>query len=254
MVTSRIMVYSEAVDSVASNAHGSRLGNPDETSPIPLELEIVARRKRVVRREGRSQEETSPFPREFEVVARKTRESQEETSPLLLDFKVILPDGEPGFVCTARPPRSPRPRRLSSRALPRLKWHGAEASTELREYAARIASGEVLPPYRGPILANGESPRLRPERAAPQEMPATRVDQSRDNSKGDSKASLKFLLALIVMGALVVAAALLGDDAKLRDLGQSIARWGTGRDDSFQVHRLSDPASAPASGTPAPQR
>jgi hypothetical protein len=249
MVSPAVMVYSHAVDSVAGNAQGSRRGNPDETSPFPVELEIVARRKRVVHREGRSQDETSPFPLEFEVVARKTQESQEETSPFLLEFKVILPDGEPAFVRTARPPRAPRPQRSSSKGLPRLKWHGVEASAELRQYAARIAAGEVLPPYRGPILANGEYPPLRPERLARGASPVTPVAGRGD----DSKASLKFLLALVVMSALVVAAALLGDDAKLRDIGQAISRFGTGRGDSFQTYRASDPSS-PAVSSPAPQR
>src|SRR5262245_980143 len=50
-------------------------GSQDET-PFPLEFDIVAGRKRVVHREGRSQDETAPFPPVFEVVARKTRQSQ----------------------------------------------------------------------------------------------------------------------------------------------------------------------------------
>jgi hypothetical protein len=227
------------MDTVASS-HGSRRGSQDETGPFPLEFEVVARRKRVVRREGRSQEETAPFPLEFEVVARRAQQSQDETSPFLLEFMVVLPDGESAFVRTARPPRSRGAQRSAPRVLPRLKWHGVNASRELREYAARIASGEKLPPYRGPILANGESPRARPD--VPSAIP---VD--------DSKAFVKLALALMVMTALVVASAVLGDDAQLRGVGQSISAWLTGRDTSFQTLPLVVPG-APASGSSAPQR
>jgi hypothetical protein len=218
---------------VASSVRGSRRGSQDET-PFPIEFEIVARRKRVVHREGRSQDETAPFPLEFEVVARRPQQSQDETSPFLLEFKVVLPDGRAAFVRTARPPRLRGAVRSSPRALPVLRWHGVDASRELREYAARIASGESLPPYRGPILANGELPPLRPARHSrvhegPQAATAPRA--------GDSKAFVKFALALLVMTALVIASALLGDDAQLRGAGQSIGRWLTGRDSSFETLR-----------------
>jgi hypothetical protein len=221
------------MDTVVSSAHGSRRSSQDETAPFPLEFEVVARRKRVVRREGQSQDETAPFPLEFEVVARRARQSQDETSPFLLEFMVILPDGEPAFVRTARPPRSQSAQHSSPPVLPLLKWHGVDASTELREYAARIASGEKLPPYRGPFLANGESHR------ASEAPPAIPVD--------DSKAFVKLALALMVMTAFVVASAVLGDDAQLRDVGQSIGRWITGRDDSFQTLPPVAPAKAPDS-------
>jgi hypothetical protein len=227
------------MNTVASSAHGSRRGSQDETAPFPLEFEIVARRKRVVRREGRSQEETAPFPLEFEVVARKAQQSQDETSPFLLEFMVILPDGESAFVRTARPPHSQGAERSSPQLLPRLKWHGMDASSELREYAGRIASGEKLPPYRGPILANGDSPRARAE--AP---PAILVD--------DSKAFVRLALALMVMTAIVFASAVLGDDAELRSAGQAISRWLTGRDESFQTLPPVVPAPAPA-GSSAPR-
>jgi hypothetical protein len=245
MVAFVAMVYSPNMDTVVSSVSGSRRGSQDETAPFPLEFEIVARRKRVVRREGRSQDETAPFPLEFEVVARKAQHSQDETSPFLLEFMVVLPDGKNAFVRTARPPRSRGPQRSSPRVLPRLKWHGVDASRELREYAARIASGEKLPPYCGPILANGESPRARPATSSGVQ-PAVLVD--------DSKAFLKLALALLVMTALVVAAAVLGDDAKLRSMGQSISGSLTGRDDSFQTLPSRVPATAPASGSSAPQR
>jgi hypothetical protein len=233
---------------VVSRAHGSRRSQ-DETSPFPLEFEIVARRKRVVHREGRSQDETAPFPLEFEVVARRAHQAQEETSPFLLEFKVILPDGQAAFVRTARPPRSRRAQRSSPRALPRLKWHGVDASKELREYAARIAAGESLPPYRGPILANGEFPRVR--------STASRTMNGGPHATAaqpgeDSKAFVKFALALVVMTALVVASAVLGDDTQLRGIGQSIRSWFTGRDDSFETLRPVEAAKppAPASSTP----
>ena len=63
------------MDSVVSSASGSTRHSQEETGPFPLELEIVTRRKRVVRREGRNQEETAPFPLELEVVARKAQQS-----------------------------------------------------------------------------------------------------------------------------------------------------------------------------------
>jgi hypothetical protein len=248
VVASVAMVYSRHMDTVVSSANGSRRGSQDETGPFPLEFEIVARRKRVVHREGRSQDETAPFPLEFEVVARKAQQCQDETSPFLLEFMVILPDGETGFVRTARPPRS-RGAQRSPRGLPRLKWHGVDASRELREYAARIASGEKLPPYRGPILANGESPRAHSALSptlSPAVPPTIIVD--------DSKAFVKLALALMVMTALVVAAAVVGDDAQLRSVGQSISGWLTGRDDSFQTPPSVVPATVPASGSSAPQR
>jgi hypothetical protein len=216
-------VYASSMDAVSS-AHGSKRGSQDETSPIPLEFEIVARRKRVVQREGRNQDETAPFPLEFEVVARNTKQSQDETSPFLLEFMVILPDGESAFVRTARPPRS-RGTQSSLGGLPLLKWNGVNASRELRRYAARIAAGESLPPYRGPILDNpslynGGLQRLRGAGQPAAQAPApAAVD--------DSKAFVKFALALILMSALVVASAMLGSDAQLRGVGKSIRDWSS---------------------------
>lgn len=214
------------MDTVVSSGGGSKRSRQDESSPIPLAFEIVARRKRVVRREGRSQDETAPFPLEFEVIARRAPQSQEETSPFLLEFMAVLPNGEPAFVRTARPPRTCT-RRSSPRRLPILKWHGADASTELRQYAARIAAGECLPPFRGPILESGEFPQLRrggvqAAHAAPRAM--SRAD--------DSKAFTKLALAFVVMSALVVASAVVGSDEQLRGVGQAISGWLTGNDDA----------------------
>jgi hypothetical protein len=229
------------MDSVVSSGSGSRRGSQDETGPFPLELEIVNRRKRVVRREGRNQDETAPFPTELEVVARKAQQSQEESSPFLLEFTVMLSDGEPAFVRTARPSRSRSAQRSSPRRLPRLKWNGADASRELREYAARIASGEKLPPYRGPILANGEAPR-------------TRTDARRVTPADDSNGFVKLKLALLVMSALVIAAAVLGDDARLSTVGESIRGWLTGRGESFQALQPMLSATSSTSGADAAQR
>jgi hypothetical protein len=245
VASSAILVYPWNVDTSFSNVDGSRRGTQDETGPFPLEFEIVARRKRVVRREARNQDETAPFPLEFEILARKPQQSQDETSPFLLEFAVVLPNGQPGFVRTARPPRSRRAARSSPKVLPRLKWHGVDASTELREYAARIAAGEVLPPYRGPILANGELPRLRPERSAPMAPHAAPVD--------DSNGFVKLVLAFFVMSAFVVASAMLGDDATLRNVGHTLSRWITGGDESVQMQRPSQPPSSPVPESPVPQ-
>ena len=232
------------MDTVSSSAQGSKRGSQDET-PFPLEFEIVARRKRVVHREGRNQDETAPFPLEFEVVARKAQQNQDETSPFLLEFMVELPSGESAFVRTARPPREARSRAArssqgSSRRLPRLKWHGVDASVELREYAARIAAGESLPPYRGPILANGALPQVRPssQPSKPSSQPVSVVD--------DSKAFVKLALALMVMSALVVASAVLGNDAQLRNVGRSISDWFTGRSASSEMLRSSEATSSSA--------
>jgi len=219
-------------------------GSQDET-PFPLEFDIVARRKRVVHREGRSQDETAPFPPEFEVVARKSLQSQDETSPFLLEFSVILPSGASAFVRTARPPRSRGARRSPRRGLPILKWQGVNASPELRSYAARIAAGESLPPYRGPILETGEFSTLAAQAAAtipPHGMARHGVAPAASTPAADSKAFVKLGLALIVMSTLVIASALLGDDAQLRQLGQSIGDWFSGRD-SVEFSPPSEPAA-----------
>jgi len=105
----------------------------------------------------------------------------------------------------------------------------------------------MLPPYRGPILANGEFPRLRPERPVPAAAQVTRSD--------DSNGFVKLALALIVMSVFVVATVMLGDDATLRGVGQSISRWLSGGDDSSQMLHPSEPVSSrTASSPPAPRR
>jgi hypothetical protein len=242
-------VYARRMDTVVGSAGGSRRGDLEETSPLPFEFEILARRKRVVRREGRSQDETAPFPLEFEVVARKSRQSQDETSPFLLEFRVVLPNGTEGFVRTARPPRRRGAPRPSLGGLPRLKWNGADASIELRRYAARIAAGESLPPYRGPMLANGELPQVR---ALPRQS-AQRASHAA--AAGDSQGLRRLAFTLLVMSALVVASVLLGNDAQLRQVGQSISGWFTGRDGSAERLRAIESRPLPsADSTPASQR
>jgi hypothetical protein len=65
---------------------------------------------------------------------------------------------------------------------------------------------------------------------------------------------VKLTLALLVMSALVVAAAVLGDDARLSTVGQSIRGWLTGRDESFQTLQPMVSATSPTSGSSAAQR
>jgi hypothetical protein len=70
-------------------------------------------------------------------------------------------------------------------------------------------------------------------------------------SVDDSKWFVKLALALMVMTALVVASAVLGDDAQLRRFGQSISSFFTGRDHSFETLR---PVEAPASPAASPSQ
>ena len=230
LATHVVRVYSLVVVTAVGASRSSQ-----EETPFPLELNVVAGRKRVVRREGQSQEETAPFPLELDVVARRAGHNQDETSPFLLEFSVVLPGGDAAFVRTARPPRSRDARRSSRRGLPRLKWNGVEASRALREYAARIAAGESLPPYRGPILETGDFPSVAAQSATEGARHAL--------APTDSVAFVKLGLALIVMAALLVASTLLGDDTALRNVGQSISDWFGGGTDSVQMPRSLDPAS-----------
>jgi hypothetical protein len=170
-----------------------------------------------------SQDETSPFPLEFEVIARKGRVNQDETSPFPLEFMVMLPDGEAAIACDPDALNA-RDEPLHSRGkrLPRLKFRGIDASPELREYVARVAAGEDLPPFRGPVLASGEFP-WNPRKP------------SREISGNGATTFLKVALGLIVLSAAVAASAVLGDDAELRATGHSISRWFMGADPSFEI-------------------
>ena len=179
------------------------------------------------------QDETAPIPLEFEVVARRGRSKQDETAPFPLEFMITSPDGEAAIVRV--------PVVAAAGALPELRWRGVEASRELREYAARIASGEDLPPYRGPILANGASPWVarKAKRPAP---PAPANEAAR---------IIELALALMLLLAAVAATAVLGDDVQLRAAGASISRWFTG-DRSFQEFPASGSGSTVA--PPAAER
>jgi hypothetical protein len=53
-------------------------------------------------------------------------------------------------------------------------------------------------------------------------------------------------LAMMVMTALVVASAAMGDDAQLRSVGQAVSRWFTGKDNSFQTLQPAAPVVAPS--------
>jgi hypothetical protein len=205
---------------VVSDAPGRKIRpGQEETSPIPLEFMVVSRRARV------NQEETAPFPLEFEVVSRKGRVSQEETSPFPLEFMIVLPDGEVALA------RAAGVRRRPGKTPPGLKWRGINASIELREYAARVAAGEDLPPFRGPILASGESSGVAPKGALPVRA-------------GQAPSVMKLALGLIVLSAALAASLMLGDDAELRAAGQAISRWFTGEKSSIETSAPVDPANA----------
>lgn len=216
------MAYSLVMATGSTDVAGLRArANQEETAPFPLEFQILSRRARP------SQDETAPFPLEFQIVSPDGRVSQEETSPFLLEFMVIQPDGEAVLA------RVPCVQRAQVGALPRLKWRGIDASLQLRRYAARIASGEKLPPFGGPILVDGAFPG-KPSRKAPRRA---RTSQTRN--------IVKFALGAIALVALA-ASLMLGDDAQLQSAGQSISRWFTGDNGAFQVFPTLEPANAPA--------
>lgn len=202
----------------ASGKRGPR-GSQDETSPFLLEF-MVARPL------GQSQDETSPFPLDFVVVARERRARQDETAPFPLEYQVKELESDAESVRVERVERSiaePQPRRAVS---------DVQASAQLRDYAARVAAGEALPPYRGPILASEERARaVVPGPAEPSSDPG--------------KAIVKLALGVMLMMAALVAAAVGGDDAALRAAGAAIGGWFTGNDGSFERFPLDAAQSAP---------
>lgn len=213
------MAYSLAMLTGGTNGTGLRgRASQEETAPFPLEFEIVSRRGRP------SQDETAPFPLEFQIVSPDGRVSQDETSPFLLEFMVMRPDGEAALA------RIPCVQRAQMGALPRLKWRGIEASLELRQYAARVASGERLQPFGGPILVSGAFPGVAPEKAP------------RPARASQTPSIVKLALAATALVALA-ASILLGDDAALREAGQSVSRWLTGDNGAFQAFPVAPPTA-----------
>jgi len=150
------MDYPGGMATVGDVPRPRKRASQDETTPFLLEFEVVQNEGR------RIQDETAPFPLMLEALRRrKQRRGQDETSPFLL---ALAGEPEPDEAT----PRTRRGRRsLPSLTLPSLTVRGLSASSELREYAARVASGEDLPPYSGPILASdGPSNAALDERAS----------------------------------------------------------------------------------------
>ena len=225
----------------------------DETSPIPLEVMISRALGRM------SQDETSPFPLDFVVIAGQRRDGRDETLPFPLEYQVALPE------VNGPAPRAPRRQGTRGKALPRQKPRAVEASRELRAYAARLARGEALPPYRGPVLASeqpGESLPAAPPPCAPRGS-TSREASPRERGRvepvppvepagarrSQGMAAAKLALGLLLLTGALVAAAVGGDDAQLRAAGDSIHRWFTGGDSSFQSFPPLDPAARPCSAS-----
>jgi len=210
------------MDTVVSASGGrGRRGSQDETSPFPLEF-MVARPL------GQSQDETSPFPLDFMVIARKRRASQDETAPFPLEYEVTQLEGDDGAVriqrSASRHTERAKAEPAKAEPQPRRTVSELEVSARLREYAARVAAGEALPPYRGPILASEEP------------------------SSNAGKAIIKLALGVMLMMAALVATAVGGDDATLRAAGAAIGGWFTGNDGSFESFPLN---VAPSDASPS---
>lgn len=248
------MVYSAIMSSGGrDNAGLGTRANQEETSPFPLELMLAAAlacQRDDVEPGATGRDETAPFPLDFEIMAsrkrrgvaaRPERRGQDETAPFPLEFMVVRPDGELALVRTSALSSG------STGALPRLKWRGVDASAELREYAARIAAGEDLPPFSGPILANEVFPASAP--AAPRAPEQARRAGEND---ADSRAFLKLALSLIVMSAALVAATLLGDDAQLRAAGQAISGWFQGPERPMESFPVVEPGASGSGASDAP--
>ena len=239
---------------VVSDAPGLRpWASQEETSPFLLEHMVEVQRSR-----RQSQDETSPFPLVLGLFARRRARQQNETSPFLLvplasgasEEREESEESEPELEAVPAA-RSARPA-----APPRLQWRGMDASPELLQYAARVASGERLPPYSGPLLAGGAAPAAALEAA----LDATFAEQ-RKPPVGDNPTQgggIKLLLGLVLMLGALVAAATAGDDAELRAAGQAVSRFLMGESASFEAAVPGAPvapvapAIPPATGVAAP--
>lgn len=259
------MDYAADMATVGDVPRPRKRPSQDETTPFLLEFVVAPNAKPNGNRDNRgrrSQDETAPFPLMLEALRlRKKRVSQDETSPFLLTLA-----GEPE-------PEAPRraARRASSSltvpalTLPALTWRGLNASSELRAYAARVASGEDLPPYSGPILASDQQPsspadtseaaeshtHAASERAPESTPPSARrplVDTETTSSLGftSSTSAAKVVLGLMLMLGALVASATAGDDATLRAAGQSVSGWFSGGTPSYEPPAPAAPVSGPA--------
>jgi hypothetical protein len=256
------MDYPGGMATVGDIPRPRKRASQDETTPFLLEFEVVQSQGR------RIQDETAPFPLMLEALRRRRkRTGQNEASPLLLALAgepaAIL--GETGETKGEAVPRARRARHEPS-GVPSLKWRGIDASRELREYAARIASGEDLPPYSGPILASdasADAPALAAPQLAESERPraserapsSVRSALSHTETTSDLRVSsptspAKVVLGLMLLVGALVASATAGDDAALRAAGQSIGAWFSGGAPSYEAP--APPASAPSRTVPAP--
>lgn len=222
----------------------------DETTPFLLELGVAqGSNASSGSRARRSQDETAPFPLMLEALRLRKKRGQVESSPF---SRALASAVEPDLEGT---PQGRARSSAPSPALPALTWRGSSASSALREYAARIASGEDLPPYSGPILASDEQPSTPAMRGAPMESehaPRSARDaladlESTSSLRPTSSASpAKVVVGVALMLAALVASATAGDDATLRAAGQSVSAWLSGRaPTSYEPPRVPAPIIAP---------
>jgi hypothetical protein len=117
-----------------------------------------------------------------------------------------------------------RPRQLS--------WNGVRVSEELQRYAASVARGEQLAPYRGPVLARSET-------VFPWNLEATPLHAQRRRVDPPWSAWQLAVLALLFVGVVLGGGAtLLGDSD-----GAELPQWTSG---VLEPRVAQAPASAPA--------
>jgi hypothetical protein len=171
---------------------------PDETAPFPLQFVVVDSTG------ARSQDETAPFPLRIAAYPRRV------SSSLALSTLASSRRAAPGVA-------SPAPAQRSF-----------EASSELLRYAERIAAGEKLPPFQGPILAS------EPAAAVQRDVPASvytsgpGVEAGTVAGRAPAVSPLKGGLGVLLLVSALVASATAGDDAALRAAGLAISRWLNG--------------------------